>query len=48
MLGECTLVPIFRGKGDVQDCRNYRGIALMSHTLKLFEKIIEERLRGLA
>jgi hypothetical protein len=40
------LVPIFKNKGDVQSCTNYRGIKLMSHTMKLWEKIIEHRLRG--
>jgi hypothetical protein len=29
------LVPIFKNKGDVQSCTNYRGIKLMSHTIKL-------------
>jgi hypothetical protein len=40
------LVPIFKNKGDVQSCTNYRGIKLMSHTIKLCERIIEHRLRG--
>ncbi|KAK3510058.1 hypothetical protein QTP70_026788, partial [Hemibagrus guttatus] len=31
-----VLVPIFKNKGDVQSCSNYRGIKLMSHTMKLF------------
>uniref|UniRef100_H3AL42 Reverse transcriptase domain-containing protein n=1 Tax=Latimeria chalumnae TaxID=7897 RepID=H3AL42_LATCH len=43
---ESTLVPVFKKKGDVQDC-NYRGIALMSHAMKLWERIIEKRLRKL-
>jgi hypothetical protein len=29
------LVSIFKNKGDVQNCTNYRGIELMSHTMKL-------------
>ncbi|KAK3536575.1 hypothetical protein QTP86_013771 [Hemibagrus guttatus] len=33
-----VLVPIFKNKGDVQSCSNYRGIKLMSHTMKLWEK----------
>jgi hypothetical protein len=32
-------------QGDVQNCTNYRGIKLMSHTMKLWERIIEHRLR---
>ena len=39
------LVPIFKNKGDVQSCTNYRGIKLMSHTMKLWERVIENRLR---
>jgi hypothetical protein len=40
------LVPIFKNKENVQSCTNYRGIKLMSHTMKLRERIIEHRLRG--
>jgi hypothetical protein len=36
-----TLVPIFKNKGDIQSCTNYRGIKLMSHTMKLWERVIE-------
>ena len=39
------MVPIYKGKGDVQDCGNYRGIKLISHTMKIYERIIEGRLR---
>ncbi|XP_028034911.1 uncharacterized protein LOC114246543 [Bombyx mandarina] len=43
----CTsaLVPIYKNKGDVQDCGSYRGIKLMSHSMKVWEKVIEKRLR---
>ena len=33
------LVPTFKNKGDVQSCTNYRGIKLMSHTMKLWERV---------
>ena len=39
------LVPIFKNKGDVQSCTNYHGIRLMSHTMKLLERVIEHRIR---
>ncbi|GJN13331.1 hypothetical protein PR202_gb00023 [Eleusine coracana subsp. coracana] len=39
------VVPIFKNKGDVQSCTNYRGIKLMSHMMKLWERVIEHRLR---
>jgi hypothetical protein len=43
---QSILVLIFKNKGCVQSCTNYRGIKLMSHTIKLWERIIEHRLRG--
>jgi hypothetical protein len=42
-----TLVPIFKNKGDIQSYTNYREIKLMSHTMKLWERVIEHRLRGM-
>ena len=39
------LVPVYKNKGDAQDCGNYRGIKLMSHTMKLWERVIDTRLR---
>ena len=39
------LVPIFKNKGDVQSYTNYHGIKLMGHTMKLWERVIEHRLR---
>lgn len=33
------LVTIFRNKGDVQGCNNYRGIMLISHSLKKEERV---------
>ena len=39
------MVHIFKGNGDVLECNNYRGIKLMSRTMKLWERIIEARLR---
>ncbi|XP_037803562.1 uncharacterized protein LOC119597969 [Penaeus monodon] len=40
------LVPIYKNKGDIMACGNYRGIKLMSHSMTLFERMIEHRLRG--
>ena len=39
------LVPLYKGKGDIKECGNYRGIKLMSHTIKLWERVIEARIR---
>ena len=41
------VVPIYKNKGDIQNCTKYRGIKLISHTMKLWERIIERRLRGI-
>jgi Reverse transcriptase (RNA-dependent DNA polymerase) len=41
------LVLIFKNKGDIQGCTNYRGIKLMSQSMKLWERVIEHRLRKL-
>ena len=40
-----VLIPIYKNKGDAQCCGNYRSIKLMSHTMKVWERIIEARLR---
>ena len=36
---------LYKNKGDIQDYLNYRGINLMSHTMKLWERVIKHRLR---
>uniref|UniRef100_A0A914XIS3 Reverse transcriptase domain-containing protein n=1 Tax=Plectus sambesii TaxID=2011161 RepID=A0A914XIS3_9BILA len=41
------IVPIYKQKGDMQACENYRGIKLLPHTMKLFERIINARLRDI-
>ena len=40
-----TVIPLYKNKGDIQDCNNFRGIKLLSHTMKLWERVIERRLR---
>ena len=43
---DSVIVPIlFKEKGDIQDCGNYRGIKMISHTMKIWERIIDRRLR---
>ena len=39
------ICPIYK-KGNKTDCNNYRGISLMSHAFKVYERILESRLRG--
>ena len=41
------LVSIYKNKGEIQSCTNYRGIKLISHTMKLWERVVEQRQRGM-
>ena len=40
-----TITPIYKQKGDPLECNNFRGIKRLSHTLKLWERVVESRLR---
>ena len=42
---ESVLVPIYK-KGDVQECQNYQGMKPLSHTMKIWERIVDKRVRG--
>ena len=33
-------------EGAIQECRNHRGINMISHTMKIWERVIDIRLRG--
>ena len=37
------VVPLWKGKGDRQDCNNYRGVTLLSVPGKVFARIIIDR-----
>ena len=39
------VVPLWKGKGDRQDCNNYRGVTLLSVPGKLFARIILDWVR---
>ena len=41
-----VLFRIYKNKADAQPCESYRGIQLMRHTMKIWERIIEARLRN--
>ena len=41
------LVPIYKQKGGPLECGNVTGIKLLEHGMKMFEKIVERRLRKL-
>jgi Reverse transcriptase (RNA-dependent DNA polymerase) len=40
------LVSIYKGKGDAMDCGSYRGVKLLEHAMKVFERVIEARVRS--
>ncbi|XP_070046376.1 uncharacterized protein [Nicotiana tomentosiformis] len=40
-----TMVPLYKNKWDIQNGNNYSGIKLLSHTMKIWEKVIEGRMR---
>ena len=42
---QSILIPIFKGKGDIQECKNYRGIKLLSHTFKIWERVVDRWIR---
>jgi hypothetical protein len=38
-------IPIYKGKGDALECGKYRGVRLLEHGMKIFEKVLEKKLR---
>ncbi|VDM84024.1 unnamed protein product [Strongylus vulgaris] len=42
-----TTILMWKNKGDIVDCSTYRLIRLMGHTLNIFERVLEIRLRAI-
>ncbi|EYC30358.1 hypothetical protein Y032_0005g2605 [Ancylostoma ceylanicum] len=42
---DSIIVPIFKTKGDAMNCTKYRGIKLIAHTMKIYERLLDMRLR---
>ena len=40
-----TFIPLFKNKDDAQVCGNYKRIKLLSHTMKLWVRVIKRRIR---
>ena len=38
-------IPIYKGKGEAMECGNYRGVRLLEHGMKVYEYVLERRLR---
>ena len=39
------MLSIYKGNGHALECNSYRGIKLLEHAMKVFERVIETRLR---
>src|SRR3954465_12643647 len=39
------MVNVYKGKGNALECSSYRGIKLLDHVLKVWERVFEARLR---
>lgn len=37
-----VVIPTYKNKGDIQNCTNYYENKLMSHTMKLSKKVMEQ------
>ena len=44
---QVLLFQSFKGKGDVMDCGAYRGVKLLEHAIKIVEKVMENKMKGL-
>ncbi|XP_019261992.1 PREDICTED: uncharacterized protein LOC109239855 [Nicotiana attenuata] len=44
-IGVNTMIPLYKNKGDIQNCNNYRGTKLLSHTMKVLERVVKARVR---
>ena len=41
---QSILIIISKGKGDIEECNNHRGIKLLSHTFKIWERVVDRRM----
>ena len=40
-----VIINCFKGKGDAVECGNFRGLKLLDHLMKVFERVIEKYIR---
>ena len=43
---DSVTIPLFKGKGDPLQCGKYRGLRLLEHSMKVWEKILDRRLKS--
>ena len=41
------LTSVYKGKGDAQDYGSYRGTKLLDKVMKVFERVIENRVKSI-
>ena len=41
------LVTVYKGKGDALECGSYRGIKLLDHVMKVFERVMDKKIRSI-
>ena len=39
------MVPLYKNKGDIQNSNNHKGIKYLSHTMKIWDRVMEMRVR---
>jgi len=42
-----TTIPIHKGKGNGMECGKYRGVRLLEHGKKVYEYVLEKRMRDM-
>ena len=45
-LKSTVIVPLHKGKGEMINCKNYKGISLLSRVSKIYADILVERIRS--
>jgi hypothetical protein len=40
------MINVYKGKGDALECGSYRGIKLLDQVMKIFERVIERKMRN--
>ena len=38
---------VYKGKGDALECGSYRGIKLLDHVMKVFERVMDKKIRSI-
>ena len=41
------MISVYKGKGDALECGSYRWIKLFDQVMKVFERVIERKMRNL-